>query len=424
MSRLLRFPVACLALALIVACGVAPATAAALPAAAAVQGKLQAGRPEPAQAHPQETGFLNRRIELHGVTYRFQVYLPEEWRRDDRKQWPIILFLHGRGERGTEGMWQTQIGLPQAVRDHPDRWPFIIVMPQCPIPGYWTDSEMQALAMATLDQEAAEFHADPDRTYLVGLSLGGYGAWELARSDPDRWAAIVIAASGIFWSYAPERWQEVTTLPAEYARAVGHTPLWLFHGADDPLVPPRESEIMFQAVKAAGGHVRFWLYQGYKHDCWTRAFAEPEVPRWMLAHHNLPHPPATHPDQESPNTETASTSTPATQPYAERLVIPFHPAAIKLAPAILDTFVGDYRDVHGRPIVSVYRQGEQLFEKNQQGEVAELAAESPAVFFYLNGSATSRLTFEHDSKGTVVALLLRDDRHEERWEKHPSPTAH
>src|ERR1019366_5019392 len=108
MSRLLRFPVVCL----IIACSLAPATA------ATAQGKLHPGSHEPAPAHPQETGFLNRRIELHGVTYRFQVYLPEEWRRDDRKQWPIILFLHGRGERGSEGMWQTQIGLPQAVRDH------------------------------------------------------------------------------------------------------------------------------------------------------------------------------------------------------------------------------------------------------------------------------------------------------------------
>lgn len=395
----------------------AGATTATLAHPAGTHAKTQIARPEP----PQETGFLNRRIELHGVTYRFQVYLPEEWRRDDHKLWPIILFLHGRGERGTEGMWQTQIGLPQAVRDHPDRWPFIIVMPQCPIPSYWTDSEMQALAMSSLDQETDEFHADPDRTYLVGLSLGGYGAWELARNNPNRWAAIVIAASGIFWSYDPERWQQVSTLPAEYAHALGHTPVWLFHGADDPVVPPRESEIMFDAIKAAGGHVRFWLYQGYKHDCWTRAFDEPEVPHWMLAHRNLAQP-AEHP--EDATSETASATTAATQPYAERLVIPFHPAAIKLAPAILDTFVGDYRDTHGRPVVSIYRQGEQLFEKNQQSEVEELAAESPSVFFYLNGSATTRLIFEHDTKGSVVALLLRDDRHEERWEKHPSPTIH
>ncbi len=74
----------------------------------------------PAKAQPpQDTGFLNRRIELHGITYRFQVYLPEDWRRDDGKQWPIILFLHGRGERGSEGMWQTQIGMPKRCATTP-----------------------------------------------------------------------------------------------------------------------------------------------------------------------------------------------------------------------------------------------------------------------------------------------------------------
>src|SRR5260370_26639573 len=84
----------------------------------------------PQSLAPQETGFLNRTLELHGARYHFQVYLPEDFRRDDHHQWPIILFLHGRGERGSEGMWQTQIGLPLQVRDHPARWPFIIAMPQ------------------------------------------------------------------------------------------------------------------------------------------------------------------------------------------------------------------------------------------------------------------------------------------------------
>src|SRR3954452_7588804 len=111
----------------------------------------------------QETGFLNRTLEVNGRTYRFQVYLPEDFRHNDHKHWPIILFLHGRGERGAEGMWQTQIGLPLQVRDHPDRWPFIIVMPQCRYPNFWTDPDMLGMAMAALDQEVAEFHADPAR---------------------------------------------------------------------------------------------------------------------------------------------------------------------------------------------------------------------------------------------------------------------
>ena len=149
-------------------------------------------------------------------------------------------------------MWQTQIGLPEAVRDHPERWPFVIVMPQCPQGHFWTDPGSQELAMAALDRETAEFHGDPERTYLTGLSLGGYGAWELARLYPHRWAAVAIAAGGIFWSYAPERWKQSSTLPAEYAHALGRTPVWLFHGTDDPVVAPRQSELMYEAFKAAG----------------------------------------------------------------------------------------------------------------------------------------------------------------------------
>ncbi len=292
---------------------------------------LIAATPEP----PQDTGFLNRSIELHGVTYRFQVYLPEDWRRDDGKQWPIILFLHGRGERGSEGMWQTQIGLAEAVRDHPDRWPFVIVMPQCPQAAHWTDPAMLDLAMAALDQESAEFHGDPARTYLTGLSMGGYGAWELARLHPHRWAAIAIAASGIFWSYEPERWQEASILPAEYARAVGRTPVWLFHGSLDHVVSPRQSELMFDAFKAAGGDIRLWIYQGLKHDCWTRAYDEPELPRWLLAH-RIPV---------------------ANQTFAERILVPLRPPTIKLTAAQLDSLAGEYREPNGHAVNTIFRQG-------------------------------------------------------------------
>jgi acetyl esterase/lipase len=350
-------------------------------------------------AIPQETGFLNRTIQLHGVTHHFQVYLPEQWRRDDHKQWPVILFLHGRGERGSEGMWQTEVGLPQAVRDHPERWPFVIVMPQCPLSHYWTDPEMLTMALATLDQETAEFHLDKERTYLTGLSMGGYGAWELARRNPRRWAAVAIAAGGLFWSYEPERWQQASTLPAEYARALGRTPVWLFQGSNDDIVVPRQSELMFEAVKAAGGRIRLWVYLGLKHDCWTRAYNEPEMPRWLLSHHEK------------------IKGEPEMPPYAERLMIPLHPPAIKLSMAVLDSLAGDYRDGRGRTAAIIFRQGDQLYEKNQQGVISELDAESPTIFFYPHGSSLARLTFERDAEGRVTSAVLRDDRHEERWEK-------
>ena len=318
--------------------------------------------PEP----PQDTGFLNRRSSQRR-RHRFQVYLPEEWRRDDRKLWPVILFLHGRGERGSEGMWQTQIGLPMALRDHPDRWPFVVVMPQCSQASYWTDPEMLAMAMAALDRETEEFHGDPERTYLTGLSLGGYGAWELARLEPHRWAAVAIMAGGIFWSYAPERWKQADTLPAEYAKAVGRTPVWLFHGMNDNVVPEREDELMYDALKSEGGHVRLWLYQATTHDCWTRAYNDPELPRWLLAHRARPQPAA----------PTAPVQAASEAPFAERLVIPLHPPAIKLAAAALDALAGDYRDLRGQPEVKVFRQGDELYLKNQPGDILELAAESP-----------------------------------------------
>jgi acetyl esterase/lipase len=349
----------------------------------------------------QDTGFLNRKVEVRGKSYRFQVYLPEDWRRDDHKEWPVILFLHGRGERGTEGMWQTQVGLPQAVRDHPERWPFIIVMPQCPQGRYWTDPDMLAMAMAALDQESSEFHADSERTYLTGLSLGGYGAWELARLYPRRWAAIAVAASGIFWSYAPSRLQQISTLPAEYARAVGRMPIWLFHGSDDKTVDDRQSQILYDALKAEGGRIRLWIYEGLKHDCWTRAYNEAELPRWFLSH----------------RVDPRTGARPAQTAYAERKLIPLHPNAIKLSAVQLDNLSGDYFDSRGTLAVTIFHQGDTLYQKNRQGDVAELAAESFTSLFYPSGSSSTRITVERDIQGRVTELTLSDDRHEERWEK-------
>ena len=350
----------------------------------------------------QETGFLNRTVAVRGTVYHFQVYIPEEFSRDDRRQWPIILFLHGRGERGGEGMWQTQIGLPQAVRDHPERWPFIIVMPQCPQEHYWTDPDMMTMAMTALDQEGVEFHTDPNRTYLTGLSLGGYGAWELAKTYPKRWAAIAIAASGVFWSYAQDRWHDVATLPGEYARAVERTPVWVFHGSLDPVVPVREDDVMFDAFKVSGGHMRFWVYQGLQHDCWFRAFNEPELPHWLLAHRlgQKPEPP----------------------PLAEKLVIPLHPVPLHLTAAQLDEFTGDFNDQHGQFAIKVFRQGDQLYQKNLHGEINELAAESLSMLFYPNGTSITRIVVERDPQGHVTALTLMDDRHEERWERKGAGT--
>jgi hypothetical protein len=207
---------------------------------------------------------------------------------------------------------------------------------------------------------------------------------------------VAIAAGGIFWSYAPERWLMSSTLPADYAQALGRTPVWLFHGAEDNVVAPRQDELMYAGFKAAGGHIRLWVYQGLRHDCWTRAYNEPELPRWLLMHRRGEHEPAS---------------------FAERLSIPLHPPSLKLTPGQLEGLAGEYTDAHGLVTVTIFRQGDLLYQKNLHGEIAELAAESSSALFYPNGSSLTRLTVERDAQGRVTGLILRDDRHEERWER-------
>jgi len=350
--------------------------------------------PAHAASRPQDTGFLNRSLEVNGVLHRYVVYLPESWNRSQR--WPFILFLHGSGERGSEGMDETQIGLPQAIRLHPERWPFVVVMPQVPFNHHhWTDPDMMAMAIAALDTEMKEFHGDPDRVYLTGLSLGGYGTWEIARAYPHRFAALVPVSGGVFWSYQPDRWRDVNTLPAEYARAVGRTPTWIFHGSDDPLVNPRQSLLMFQALKAGGGDVRFWEYAGIKHNVWDRAYAEPQLPRWLL-------------DQRL-------SAIPKLTAAAEQVLVPVHPVPGKVDPAGYNAYVGDYED-QNQVVATVFRQGDKLLSRNRIGEVTELLPENATTFFYPTGG-TRRLVFERDAEGRVTGIRFRDDRHEEFWER-------
>jgi poly(3-hydroxybutyrate) depolymerase len=348
----------------------------------------------PAAVRPQDTGFLNRVIILNGVSYRYVVYLPVEY--DARRSWPVILFLHGAGERGSDGMDETQVGLPNAIRAHPERWPFIVVMPQVPYTHHhWTDPDMMAMALATLDAEMKEFHGDPDRVYLTGLSLGGYGVWEIARNYPGRFAAIVPVSGGIFWSYAPQRWKQSSILPESYVRAVGKTPIWMFHGTLDPVVPAKESQIMYQALSGAGGDVRLWLYEGWHHNSWDKAYADRSLPQWLLAHR--------------------LSDIPTAHAAAQFLSVPLHPVPAKVDPDIYDDYVGDYYDGEVRQ-VTILVEGDKLFSRNRTNDLNELLPENPTTFFYPSGSPT-RIIFQKDSSGRVTGILYHDDRHEEHWER-------
>ncbi len=244
----------------------------------------------PVLSKGHDTGFLDRTFTLRGVTYKYQVYVPEKW--TPHQKWPIILFLHGAGERADDGLQQTDVGIGTAIRSDRSRIPAIVVMPQCRKNLWWILPEMEELAMATLDAATKEFHGDTSRTYLTGISMGGYGTWYLAGKYPGRFAALVVICGGIrppdaTMKAAPEMAKWVPPAgPKGYAEAaarVGKVPVWIFHGADDEIVPVTESQRMQAAMKQVGAEVHYTEYPGVRHVSWDKAYDEPKLFPWLFS---------------------------------------------------------------------------------------------------------------------------------------------
>jgi predicted peptidase len=236
---------------------------------------------------PHETGFLNRKVTVDGAEYRYVVYVPPDWSAE--RKWPAVLFLHGAGERGDDGLVQSEVGLGGAIRRHVDRFPAVVVMPQCRRGVWWTEPAMMAQALAALEQTMKEFNGDTDRVYLTGLSMGGYGTWGLAARYPGKFAALAPVCGGIrLPARVAAQSQPQPEDPAadpyeEAAKKVGSTPAWVFHGGADPTVPVTESRKMVEAIKAAGGNTRYTEYEGVGHNSWDKAYNEPEFPAWMFS---------------------------------------------------------------------------------------------------------------------------------------------
>ncbi len=224
-------------------------------------------------AAQQETGFLNRTVSMGGRPVRYQVYVPADFTR--QKEWPVILFLHGVGERGTDGIRQTQVGLGAAIRQHSAWFPAIVVMPQAPPDSIWR-GPVAEMAVAALEQSVKEFRGDRRRLYLTGLSMGGYGAWTLAFARPALFAAIVAVCGGLDGSLLG------ADPYTELARRLAGTPVWLFHGAEDSTVSPLESRRIHAAFHKAGSPANYTEYPGVGHNSWDAAFSDPMLWQWLF----------------------------------------------------------------------------------------------------------------------------------------------
>lgn len=236
----------------------------------------------PEQDAQLPTGFINKTADWNGAARHYVTYVPREY--DPAEAWPMIVFLHGAGERGDDGLIQSEVGLGEAIRRYSDRFPAIVVFPQCPPERFW-DAILDHMDNIITDTRAT-YNIDPKRIYLTGLSMGGYGSWVWGATKTDLFAAIMPICGG----GKPEdmlRLAEETdlspfgTLP-ERVEKLTTVPIWAFHGLDDDVVPPLRTKQMVDLVNREGGDVKHTEFRDTGHNAWDKAYQSANVIRWLF----------------------------------------------------------------------------------------------------------------------------------------------
>jgi predicted peptidase len=238
-----------------------------------------------AAAQRVETGFLDRTVVQGALAYPYQVFVPAGYAT--ARAWPVILFLHGAGERGSDGSLQTTVGLAPAVRRDRSRFPALIVMPQLPKDSQWVGAPAEA-ALAALHRTMAEFRVDSSRVYLTGISMGGHGSWYLAFRHPELFAAVAPICGWV--TERPDLPGSVPVVPADsgpplpvLARRLRRMPIWIFHGEMDQVVPVASSREPAAALRAAGGDARYTELLGLDHNAWDAAYGSQAFTDWLFA---------------------------------------------------------------------------------------------------------------------------------------------
>lgn len=233
---------------------------------------------------PARGEFVERSVRVDGAEHRYQVFVPA--RAPAAGKPPVLLFLHGSGERGDDNRSQLAVGLGPHVRAQAETFPAIVVFPQAPAGSEW--NQLADVVFAELDAATREFGGDPDRTYLTGLSMGGYGTWDLALRQGYRFAALVPVCGGLEHPARPS--MAVTGLAGEadpyaaVAQRLRQTPVWIFHGARDATVPVEYSRRLDAALQAAGARdARYTEFPEADHNSWDAAYATPELWTWLFA---------------------------------------------------------------------------------------------------------------------------------------------
>ena len=216
-----------------------------------------------------------------GQTLPYRLMKPKDY--DAKQKYPLVLFLHGAGERGTDNLIQLVHGMNDFASDeNRTKYPCFVVAPQCPEGKRWvevdwtsdahdfdaTPSDTMKLVLELLTALQQEYRVDSSRLYVTGLSMGGYGAWDLISRFPEKFAAAAPVCAGADEKMAPK---------------IAKVPLWTFHGDKDTVVKPARSRNMVAALKQAGGKPLYTEYEGVAHDSWVRTYHDPKLLEWMFA---------------------------------------------------------------------------------------------------------------------------------------------
>ncbi len=218
-----------------------------------------------------QSGFLFDSVTVGGEELLYAVYVPRGLEvRDPSHPAPMVVFLHGRGECGRDGQKMIVQGIGSNILWNAARWPCVVLFPQKPeMERAWEDYD--AHVMAALERVRGRYAIDPRRIALTGLSQGGHGTWALGAAHPEVWCAL-----------APICGYPEPLDPAGIAARVKSIPIWCFHGEADDVVVPERSRVVIEALRRAGASPRFTQYPGVNHGSWDRAYAEPDLPAWLL----------------------------------------------------------------------------------------------------------------------------------------------
>ncbi len=209
------------------------------------------------------------------VNADYLLFLPQDYGKDPQKKWPLMLFLHGAGERGSNVTKVAAHGPPMLVQTKAN-FPFIVVSPQCPEGARWDNDVLLGL----LDEINASHQVDAERVYLTGLSMGGYGSWSLGLTHPEIFAAIAPVCGG------GDSLKVLLADPKKVA-SLKTLPVWAFHGGKDNVVKPEESQRMVDALRKIGNEAKLTIYPETGHDSWKEAYANEELYSWLLSHKRL-----------------------------------------------------------------------------------------------------------------------------------------